>query len=94
MSKQDNGGPAFPIPLNPGASWQVMAPCDGMTLRDYFASHASDLDIEAMAGRIQEVRLVRTRADGSKEVYDDLPHNWRQIARYMHADLMLKARDA
>lgn len=38
--KTNNGGPAFPIPLQPGQGWQVMAPCDGMTLRDYFAAKA------------------------------------------------------
>ena len=32
--------PAFPVPLNPGQSWNEMAPCDGMTLRDYFAAKA------------------------------------------------------
>lgn len=32
--------PAFPVPLNPGQSWDRMAPCDGMTLRDYFAAKA------------------------------------------------------
>ena len=36
----NNGGPAFPIPLQPGQSWQEMAQCDGMTLRDYFAAKA------------------------------------------------------
>jgi hypothetical protein len=36
----NTGGPAFPIPLLPGQSWQSMAPCDGMTLRDYFAAKA------------------------------------------------------
>ena len=36
----NTGGPAFPIPLLPGQSWQGMAPCDGMTLRDYFAAKA------------------------------------------------------
>ena len=35
-----NGGPAFPVPLLPGQSWQGMGPCDGMTLRDYFAGRA------------------------------------------------------
>ena len=35
-----NGGPAFPVPLLPGQSWQGMAPCDGMTLRDYLAAKA------------------------------------------------------
>lgn len=32
--------PAFPIPLNPGQGWNGMSPCDGMTLRDYFAAKA------------------------------------------------------
>lgn len=36
----DTGGPAFPIPLQENQSWQGMAPCDGMTLRDYFAAKA------------------------------------------------------
>ena len=35
-----NGGPAFPVPLLPGQSWQGIGPCDGMTLRDYFAVRA------------------------------------------------------
>ena len=32
--------PAFPIPLLPGQSWHGMGPCDGATLRDYFAGRA------------------------------------------------------
>ena len=32
--------PAFPVPLLPGQSWQGIGPCDGMTLRDYFAGRA------------------------------------------------------
>lgn len=41
MSAADkHGGPAFPVPLNPGSGWQGMGPCDGMTLRDYFAAKA------------------------------------------------------
>lgn len=43
----ETGGPAFPVPLNPGEIYQGHAPQDGMTLRDYFAakavSAASDL---------------------------------------------------
>ena len=38
MSTIKNGGPAFPIPLLEGQSYQGHAPCDGMTLRDYFAA--------------------------------------------------------
>lgn len=40
MSEINNGGPAFPIPLHEGQSYQVHAPCDGMLLRDYFAAKA------------------------------------------------------
>ncbi len=40
MSTKDQSGPAFPIPISLGESWQGMAPCDGMTLRDYFAAKA------------------------------------------------------
>lgn len=38
--EQKDGGPAFPIPLNPGQSYQGHSPCDGMLLRDYFAAKA------------------------------------------------------
>ena len=40
MSTDNNGGPAFPIPLNPGQTYTAHATCDGMTLRDYFAAKA------------------------------------------------------
>lgn len=40
MSTINNGGPAFPIPLNDGQSWVGMNEFDGMTLRDYFAAKA------------------------------------------------------
>ena len=40
MSKVDNGGPAFPIPLNPGESYTEHGKADGMTLRDWFAGQA------------------------------------------------------
>lgn len=40
MTTKNTGGPAFPVPLNPGESYQEHGPCDGMTLRDYFAAKA------------------------------------------------------
>lgn len=79
MSEPINtGGPAFPVPLNPGQSWQGMAPCDGMTLRDYFAAKAMPVHMAALS----------TWAAGSQEAW----HN--EIARisYATADAMLKAR--
>ena len=37
MSQKETGGPAFP---NTGNSSWSMQPCEGMTLRDYFAAKA------------------------------------------------------
>ena len=37
MSKIEDGGPAFPVPLNQSEPWSSMGPCDGMTLRQYAA---------------------------------------------------------
>lgn len=39
MSKE-TGGPAFPVSLPSGESYQGHLPHDGMTLRDYFAAKA------------------------------------------------------
>ncbi len=39
MSK-DTSGPAFPVTLPSGESYQGHLPHDGMTLRDYFAAKA------------------------------------------------------
>ena len=32
--------PAFPVPWTGSKGWQGMAPCDGLTMRDYFAAKA------------------------------------------------------
>jgi len=39
MSEKDNGGPAFPVPIN------QMANFHGMSLRDWFAGNANEGDI-------------------------------------------------
>ena len=80
MSKHDNGGPAFPIPLQSGQRWQGMAPCDGMTLRDYFAA-------KAITGL-----LAGSMADGSQITREGI--ECASMASYLIADAMLKARDA
>ncbi len=74
----DNSGPAFPVPLNPGQPWQGMAPCDGMTLRDYFAAKA-----------LQAVQMPQSHMHDHESVYDRIAsHCWKM------ADAMLKAREA
>jgi hypothetical protein len=91
VSEQRNdGGPAFPHP----AGWRRDPEIsDGMTLRDYFAAHASDDEITEMLGRLPLVDKVVL--DGSsRRIVPGRPDNARQIARYMHADAMLKARQA
>lgn len=83
----NTGGPAFPA-----VQWETdddgnLCPqqTKGMTLRDYFAAKASDADIMAMQNKVPR------EVDGV--TYTDLPPNWRQTARYMHADAMLAERD-
>ncbi len=77
MSKIDNGGPAFPVPLNPGETWREMASCDGMTLRDYFAA-------KAMQGIL---------AAGRDAQFDGSDMYGYARASYGLADAMLKARE-
>ena len=70
--------PAFPVPLNPGQSWSEMGPCDGMTLRDYFAAKAMhqflrDAVLPVSVDASEELAMLTTRA-------------------YETADAMLEAR--
>jgi len=81
MSKE-TGGPAFPIPLSPGESYKGPCAHDGMTLRDYFAIHASDDDILA-------VRQAYYAQHGDDPGFKALSV---YQCRYLHADAMLTAR--
>ena len=66
----------------------------GMTLRDYFAAHATEEDICTAMDLVQKVEVVRDLGNGHKVIERSYPENTRQIARYIHADAMLKAREA
>jgi hypothetical protein len=94
MSKTNTGGPAFPIPLQSGQSWQGMAPCDGMTLRDYFAAKASEEDINEHIWKGHTEDYVTTDGYGKKSVIQRQAMWTREEARYRYADAMLKAREA
>ena len=87
MNKTNTGGPAFPTPAH-------NLPNDGMTLRDYFAAHATDEDIYTAMDLVKKVEVVRDRGNGHKVIERGYPDNTRQLARYIHADKMLKAREA
>ena len=69
-------------------------PDAGMSLRDYFAVHASEEDIRKESRAVKEVLTVVTGGDGSKKTVMAAPANWRQACRHLHADAMLKARQA
>lgn len=79
MSDIKNGGPAFPIPLNPGSSYQGHAECDGMTMRDYFAA-------KAMQG-------VLSNFNGNVGVGNDETSSGVSACAYAIADAMLKERE-
>lgn len=66
---KEQGGPAFPVN---GYSPDF----NGMTLRDYFAANASEIDIEANRNYGESI-------DNPKD---------RCVAKYRYADAMLKAR--
>jgi hypothetical protein len=72
MSTINDGGSAFPMHPN---SWEY-----GMTLRDWFATHATEADIAAVRGH----GLAADLANGLGTRYE---------ARYIHADAMLRARE-
>lgn len=93
MGKKPDGGPAFPlcVPRVPGV--QEGGHVFGMTLRDYFAAHATDTDIASMRDKVPMTERVLEYAFGSKRAELCLPENWRQIARWLHADAMLAERD-
>lgn len=91
MSTQD-GGPAFPVQeLNhDGSPYSLQT---GMSLRDYFAAHASEFDIKRHmpTGRIVPKISV---SGGTKHFYDEAEMRTAEQARYHYADAMLEARKA
>lgn len=87
-----DGGPAFPgLKLTAAygsmtsAQGSELTPIGGMALRDYFAARAGETDIAVQA----EIIRAQLLAAGKLGI---LPDDYRVIARYMHADAMLKVR--
>lgn len=85
MSEKDNGGPAFPIPLNDGQVYQGHAPCDGMTLRDYMAAKTLQGMLANPGGPLQ--RNDQCAWSLTNCTFDELAE-----FTYELADAMLKAR--
>lgn len=61
------------------------------SLRDYFATTASAAEVNDLLASVPLVDVIVQDGSG-KRITRGLPDNARQIARYMHADAMLKAR--
>ncbi|MDN7795872.1 hypothetical protein [Burkholderia vietnamiensis] len=80
MNEIKDGGPAFPIPLHEGQSYQGHAPCDGITVRDYFAA-------EALVGMLA---YPGCESRGSHH-NNNTPDGVAAMA-YEYADAMLRAR--
>ena len=84
----NTGGPAFP-----SADFEHHE-YTGMTLRDFFATHASEEDIEYWTPMGFMVQKVREVENGRKSIYSEPGMYSREQARYRYADAMLKAREA
>lgn len=90
---KDTSGPAFPsLPIVKEFEGKRLPMTEGMTLRDYFAAHATEEDICVAMDSVQKVETVRDLGNGHKVIERGYPSNTRQLARYIHADAMLKAR--
>ena len=83
MSK-NTGGPAFPSGSHDR----------GMTLRDYFAVHATEEDIAPYIHTGAVVDKVVDDGYGHKRVTKTYETRTREAARYCYADAMIKAREA
>lgn len=81
----ENGGPAFPVPgyNNP----------QGMTLRDYFAAHCPDSEVDCPTwGEIKKFKgLVGSLAIESWR--PEWTAEFKAAKRYAYADAMLAARN-
>lgn len=86
-------GPYGEVLRHDGINRYETQPTGGMTLRDYFAAHVLESDIETMLMRVKYIDKI-VEIGTKKEVRKGLPDHVRQIARYMHADAMLKARSS
>lgn len=65
-----------------------------VSLRDYLATHASEEDVKSALSKVKtEPRVEINPLDHERQVVYRHPDNARQIARYIHADAMLQARE-
>ena len=61
MTRIDDGGPAYPFPSTVTPEGYVQHGWHGMTLRDWFATHATEADILAAQGAYRVVTRYEAR---------------------------------
>ena len=61
MTTINNGGPAYPIPPTVTPEGYVQPGWNGMTLRDWFATHATEADILAAQGGYRLITRYEAR---------------------------------
>ena len=76
MSKINDGGPAFPVPMVPWQDGFINVECAGMTVRDWFAG-------QALAGIMANTKLLTILAESNRDP---------ALCAYETADLMLAER--
>jgi hypothetical protein len=89
----NTGGPAFPRNILDHGHNVTTIHESGMSLRDYFAAHASEEDIKYWQPMGVMVTQVRELRNGSKQLYEAPGMYTREQARYRYADAMLAARE-
>ena len=97
--KINDGGPAFPIPLQPEQVWQGMAPFDGMTLRQYAAiklrvpnSGADWLDAMIVEAKRDELAAKAMQSFLLDKDRDSFTFGQWARAAYEMADAVLETR--
>ncbi len=92
MSAVNDGGPAFPILERGGQGLELS--CVGMSLRDYFATHADIGDFDQLSLSWGEKLLGRACPDRETPIACfQWWADYRAALRYMEADAMLRARE-
>ena len=79
--------PAFPY-LETGDCGQR----EGMSLRDYFAAHATSTDVDAFIMHYPTKDVVVTHFDGTKSITRAPQRRTLTEAKYAYSDAMLEAR--
>lgn len=95
MSNKDDGGPAFPAMVeDENSPDHICTNYAGMTLRDYFAAHATIETAEDAWGDCVKSALLKRPAPANGDWIERLQFeaDFRAAWKFMRADAMLEAR--